>query len=75
LKKLIRKDNADSANRVMAMFGGGATSPEDASTVARAQLTKLRANIRVTLPASKGLSRYHLEDCLAQISDILDNKK
>jgi hypothetical protein len=75
LKKLIKKDNADSSNnRPLTMLGGGQGS-EDASTVARAQLTKLRTNIRVALPASKGLSHYHLEDCLAQINTILDNKK
>lgn len=70
LKKMLIKDNADQ-NRGMSM----SATTEDASTVARAQLAKLRTNIRVAIPASNGLSRYHLEDCLAQISDILDNKK
>ncbi len=75
LSKLLKKDDdSDSGmSKLLAMLGGG--SSEDASTVARAQLSKLRTNIRTALPLAKGLSRYHLEDCLAQIADILDNKK
>jgi hypothetical protein len=71
LRKLIQKDNNQS-NMMMAQT---ANSSSDASAIARAQLAKLRTNIRLAIPAAKGLSRFHLEDCLAQISDILDNKK
>ncbi len=75
LKRLIKTDAGDAGGSRIVIMLGGTPNAEDASSIARAQLSKLRTNIRVALPASKGLSRYHLEDCLAQISAILDNKK
>lgn len=76
LKDLIRNNDDGSQSRVNFMFRGQPIrTSDDASTVARAQLSKLRVKIKQALPASKGLNRYHLQDCLAQISDILDNKK
>lgn len=72
LRALIQRGRNDSSQQRGA---GGSPVSDDVSSVARAQLVKLRADIRQALPSMTGLSRYHLEDCLAQISSVLDTKK
>lgn len=52
----------------------GGVSSQESSAVARAQLVRLKALIQGAIPSTKGASRYHLQDCLAQISEVLDTK-
>ncbi len=47
---------------------------DDSKAVSRAQLSKLRTEIRAALPSMTGASREHLEECLARIAETLDKK-
>ena len=47
----------------------------DVSSLVRANLVSLKADVIKAIPSQKGLSLYHLEDAVKKIDDILDPKR
>lgn len=46
----------------------------DVSSISRAHLTTLAKDIRMAIPASTGMSKYHLQDLLVRINSALNPK-
>lgn len=47
----------------------------DVSSMVRAHLVSLRSDIQKAIPLQKGYAKYHLQDMVQRINDILDPKK
>lgn len=67
--------SAAAANILRAMGGGSSSNNSDVVSVAKAELTSLRANIRAALPAMQDtMTRYHLQDLADRITNALAGK-
>ncbi|TKC56166.1 DUF5117 domain-containing protein [Pedobacter hiemivivus] len=67
---------APSSNPMANFPGFGTANPmgSDVSSIGRAHLTTLAKDIRAAIPASTGMSKYHLQDLLVRINSALNPK-
>lgn len=57
------------------IIAGKAGAPsQEASALARYELSRIEQMIKTALPSTNGMIRAHLEDCLAQITEALQTK-
>lgn len=57
-------------------FPGRALDPtaSDVSSISRANMTALAKDIRAAIPTATGLSKYHLQDLLVRVNNVLNPK-